>query len=136
MVRNFKFPDSGDARYPDEGQAAADAPSGYITLFRDFFSAGNFRLLVKNFSSKFFCITSFTFLKCTLLGWFMSVILSLPTEGYILSRQSVAFECSIKCTVHRASIRLCNVLQQRRFCLALRNLFTIGSQNSSLLKSG
>ncbi|KAJ0713979.1 hypothetical protein HanPI659440_Chr13g0484521 [Helianthus annuus] len=49
MLRNFKFPDSWDARYPDEGQTAVDAPAGYITLFWDFFSAGNFRLPVKKF---------------------------------------------------------------------------------------
>ncbi|MFS7921048.1 hypothetical protein Hanom_Chr03g00232031 [Helianthus anomalus] len=49
MVRNFKFPDSWDARYPDEGQTAVDAPAGYITLFWDFFSAGNFRLSVTKF---------------------------------------------------------------------------------------
>ncbi|KAJ0718896.1 hypothetical protein HanLR1_Chr08g0275771 [Helianthus annuus] len=49
MVQNFKFPDSWDARYPDEGQTAADAPAGYITLFWDFFSTGNFRLPVTKF---------------------------------------------------------------------------------------
>ncbi|KAJ0644944.1 hypothetical protein HanRHA438_Chr16g0762311 [Helianthus annuus] len=49
LVRNFKFPNSGDARYPDEGQTAADAPVGYITLFWDFFSAGNFRLPTTKF---------------------------------------------------------------------------------------
>ncbi|KAF5795006.1 hypothetical protein HanRHA438_Chr08g0346071 [Helianthus annuus] len=37
MVRNWKFPDSWDARYLEEGQTAADAPAGYITLFWDFF---------------------------------------------------------------------------------------------------
>ncbi|MFS7971118.1 hypothetical protein Hanom_Chr09g00828961 [Helianthus anomalus] len=49
LVRSFKFPDSWDARYPDEGQTAADAPTGYITLFWDFFSAGNFRLPATKF---------------------------------------------------------------------------------------
>ncbi|MFS7965482.1 hypothetical protein Hanom_Chr09g00762821 [Helianthus anomalus] len=44
LVRSFKFPDSWDARYPDEAQTAADAPAGYITLFWDFFSLGIFRL--------------------------------------------------------------------------------------------
>ncbi|MFS7986887.1 hypothetical protein Hanom_Chr11g01015531 [Helianthus anomalus] len=28
MVRNFKFPNSWDARYPDEGQTVVDAPAG------------------------------------------------------------------------------------------------------------
>ncbi|MFS7936462.1 hypothetical protein Hanom_Chr05g00415871 [Helianthus anomalus] len=42
MVRNFKFPDSWDARYPDEGQTAADAPARYITLFWDFFLCRQF----------------------------------------------------------------------------------------------
>ncbi|MFS7997192.1 hypothetical protein Hanom_Chr12g01138801 [Helianthus anomalus] len=33
IVRNFKFPDSWDARYPDEGQTAVDAQARYITLY-------------------------------------------------------------------------------------------------------
>ncbi|MFS7942786.1 hypothetical protein Hanom_Chr06g00492581 [Helianthus anomalus] len=70
MVRNFKFPDSWDARYPDKGQTAADAPAGYITFFWDFFSAGNFRLPVTKFFLKSFRITSFIFPKCILLEWF------------------------------------------------------------------
>ncbi|KAF5758633.1 hypothetical protein HanXRQr2_Chr16g0731431 [Helianthus annuus] len=49
LVRNFKFPASWDARYPDEGQTAADAPTGYITLFWDFFSVGNFRFPATKF---------------------------------------------------------------------------------------
>ncbi|KAF5805607.1 hypothetical protein HanXRQr2_Chr05g0211341 [Helianthus annuus] len=49
LVRSFKFLDSWDARYPDEGQKAADAPAGYITLFWDFFLAGNFRLPATKF---------------------------------------------------------------------------------------
>ncbi|KAM0038561.1 hypothetical protein Hdeb2414_s0013g00416331 [Helianthus debilis subsp. tardiflorus] len=49
MVRNFKFSDNLDVRYPDEGQTTADAPAGNITLFWDFFSAGNFRLPVTKF---------------------------------------------------------------------------------------
>ncbi|KAJ0456361.1 hypothetical protein HanIR_Chr15g0761561 [Helianthus annuus] len=49
LVRNFKFPVSWDARYPDEGQKAADALARYITLFWDFFWAGNFRLPATKF---------------------------------------------------------------------------------------
>ncbi|MFS8003819.1 hypothetical protein Hanom_Chr13g01218351 [Helianthus anomalus] len=49
LIRNFRFPKSWDARYRNEGQTAADAPAGYITLFWDFFSLGNFRLLVTKF---------------------------------------------------------------------------------------
>ncbi|KAM0057746.1 hypothetical protein Hdeb2414_s0005g00161971 [Helianthus debilis subsp. tardiflorus] len=52
MVRNFKFPDSWDVRYPDEGQTAANAPARYITLFWDFFSAGIFRFPVTKFFLK------------------------------------------------------------------------------------
>ncbi|KAM0043912.1 hypothetical protein Hdeb2414_s0010g00346991 [Helianthus debilis subsp. tardiflorus] len=52
MVQNFKFPDSWDARYPDQGQTAADAPVGYITLFWDFFATGNFRSPVTKFFLK------------------------------------------------------------------------------------
>ncbi|KAM0000854.1 hypothetical protein Hdeb2414_s0005g00161661 [Helianthus debilis subsp. tardiflorus] len=49
MVQNFKFPDSWDVRYPDEGQTAADAPAGYIKLFWDYFAEGNFRWPVTRF---------------------------------------------------------------------------------------
>ncbi|MFS8034086.1 hypothetical protein Hanom_Chr17g01577071 [Helianthus anomalus] len=49
LIRNFRFPESWDARYPDEGQTTADAPAGYITLFWDFFSLGKFRLHVTKF---------------------------------------------------------------------------------------
>ncbi|KAJ0714590.1 hypothetical protein HanPI659440_Chr13g0491171 [Helianthus annuus] len=35
--------------YPDEGQTAAQAPAGYITLFWDYFTDGNFRLPVTRF---------------------------------------------------------------------------------------
>ncbi|KAJ0487828.1 hypothetical protein HanLR1_Chr14g0556191 [Helianthus annuus] len=49
LVQNFKFPESWGALYPEEGQTAADAPAGYITLFWDFFCDGNFRLPVTKF---------------------------------------------------------------------------------------
>ncbi|MFS8031904.1 hypothetical protein Hanom_Chr17g01551381 [Helianthus anomalus] len=49
LIRNTRFPKNWGARYPDEGQMAADDPAGYITLFWDFFSAGNFRLPATNF---------------------------------------------------------------------------------------
>uniref|UniRef100_A0A251RMQ0 Putative transposase (Putative), gypsy type n=1 Tax=Helianthus annuus TaxID=4232 RepID=A0A251RMQ0_HELAN len=49
LVQNFKFPESWGALFPEEGQTAADAPAGYITLFWDFFCDGNFRLPVKKF---------------------------------------------------------------------------------------
>ncbi|KAJ0614497.1 hypothetical protein HanIR_Chr02g0063101 [Helianthus annuus] len=49
LIQNFRFPESWDAPYPDEGQTTADAPAGYITLFWDFFSLGNFRLPVTKF---------------------------------------------------------------------------------------
>ncbi|KAF5822881.1 hypothetical protein HanRHA438_Chr01g0032751 [Helianthus annuus] len=46
LVQNFKFPNSWGVRYPNDGQTAADAPAGYITLFWDYFTEGNFRLPV------------------------------------------------------------------------------------------
>ncbi|XP_035834300.1 uncharacterized protein LOC110886463 [Helianthus annuus] len=49
IVRSFRFPPEWDARYPAQGQTAADAPPGYITLFEDFFLQGNFRLPATNF---------------------------------------------------------------------------------------
>ncbi|KAF5798922.1 hypothetical protein HanXRQr2_Chr07g0298671 [Helianthus annuus] len=49
LIWNFKFPEGWGARYPDEGQTAADAPAGYITLLWDFLSAGNFRPPGTNF---------------------------------------------------------------------------------------
>ncbi|MFS7911779.1 hypothetical protein Hanom_Chr02g00122111 [Helianthus anomalus] len=35
--------------YLEEGQKAAQAPAGYITLFWDYFTAGNFQLPVTRF---------------------------------------------------------------------------------------
>ncbi|MFS7953485.1 hypothetical protein Hanom_Chr07g00619221 [Helianthus anomalus] len=49
LVKNFKFPDAWGVRYPEEGQTAADAPAGYITLFWDYFADGNFRLPTTRF---------------------------------------------------------------------------------------
>ncbi|KAJ0735265.1 hypothetical protein HanPI659440_Chr11g0430171 [Helianthus annuus] len=49
LMRNLKFPESWGALYPEEGQTAADAPSGYITLFWDFFCDGNFHLPATTF---------------------------------------------------------------------------------------
>ncbi|MFS7957749.1 hypothetical protein Hanom_Chr07g00670081 [Helianthus anomalus] len=49
IVRSFQFPPEWDARYPAQGQTAADAPPGYITLYEDFFLQGNFRLPATNF---------------------------------------------------------------------------------------
>ncbi|KAJ0667670.1 hypothetical protein HanPI659440_Chr17g0680351 [Helianthus annuus] len=49
LVQNFRFPETWGARYPEEGQTAADAPAGYITLFWDFFCEGNFRLPATKF---------------------------------------------------------------------------------------
>ncbi|KAF5773923.1 hypothetical protein HanXRQr2_Chr13g0594271 [Helianthus annuus] len=49
LIRNLKFPENWGALYPEEGQTAADAPAGYITLFWDFFCEGNFRLPVTKF---------------------------------------------------------------------------------------
>ncbi|KAM0025607.1 hypothetical protein Hdeb2414_s0021g00576551 [Helianthus debilis subsp. tardiflorus] len=49
ITRGFRFPQEWDARYPRQGQTAADAPPGYITLFEDFFYQGNFRLPATEF---------------------------------------------------------------------------------------
>ncbi|KAJ0716528.1 hypothetical protein HanPI659440_Chr13g0513731 [Helianthus annuus] len=49
IVRSFRFPPEWDARYPAQGQIAADAPPGYITLYEDLFLQGNFRLPATNF---------------------------------------------------------------------------------------
>ncbi|KAM0052184.1 hypothetical protein Hdeb2414_s0007g00245281 [Helianthus debilis subsp. tardiflorus] len=49
LVQNFKFPKSWGVMYPEEGQTAAQAPAGYITLFWDYFTEGNFRLPVTRF---------------------------------------------------------------------------------------
>ncbi|MFS7937887.1 hypothetical protein Hanom_Chr05g00433041 [Helianthus anomalus] len=49
LVQSFKFLDSWDVRYPEDGQTGADAPAGYITLFWDYFTEGNFRLPATRF---------------------------------------------------------------------------------------
>ncbi|MFS7987443.1 hypothetical protein Hanom_Chr11g01022751 [Helianthus anomalus] len=49
IVRGFQFLAEWDAHYHQQGQMAAFAPPGYITLFADFFLDGNFRLLATTF---------------------------------------------------------------------------------------
>ncbi|KAJ0575649.1 hypothetical protein HanIR_Chr05g0215151 [Helianthus annuus] len=49
IVRGHRFLAEWDARYPLQGQTAADAPPGYITLFANFFIDGNFRLPATHF---------------------------------------------------------------------------------------
>ncbi|KAJ0596197.1 hypothetical protein HanRHA438_Chr04g0164731 [Helianthus annuus] len=49
LIKNFKFPKSWGVIYPEEGQTAAQAPACYITIFWDYFTDGNFRLLVTRF---------------------------------------------------------------------------------------
>ncbi|MFS7937938.1 hypothetical protein Hanom_Chr05g00433621 [Helianthus anomalus] len=49
VVRGYQFLPEWDARYPSQGKTAADAPTGYITLFADFFSEGDFRLPTTHF---------------------------------------------------------------------------------------
>ncbi|KAM0031881.1 hypothetical protein Hdeb2414_s0017g00514301 [Helianthus debilis subsp. tardiflorus] len=49
LIQNLRFPENWVAQYPEVGQTAADAPAGYVTLFWDFFCAGNFRLPVTKF---------------------------------------------------------------------------------------
>ncbi|MFS7972187.1 hypothetical protein Hanom_Chr09g00841761 [Helianthus anomalus] len=53
LIQNLRFPESWGARYPEEGQTAADAPAGYVALFWDFFCAGNVRLPVTKFFLEF-----------------------------------------------------------------------------------
>ncbi|KAJ0694876.1 hypothetical protein HanPI659440_Chr15g0613821 [Helianthus annuus] len=49
VVRGYQLAPEWDARYPSQVQTATDATPGYITLFADFFSEGNFRLLATHF---------------------------------------------------------------------------------------
>ncbi|MFS8021024.1 hypothetical protein Hanom_Chr16g01422621 [Helianthus anomalus] len=49
LVRGFQFLAEWDARYPQQGQTAVDAPPGYITLLADFFFEGNFHFPATHF---------------------------------------------------------------------------------------
>ncbi|KAF5767670.1 hypothetical protein HanRHA438_Chr14g0636851 [Helianthus annuus] len=49
LVKSFKFTVSWGVIYPQEGQTAAQALAGYITLFWDYFAEGNFRLPATKF---------------------------------------------------------------------------------------
>ncbi|KAM0017787.1 hypothetical protein Hdeb2414_s0027g00691951 [Helianthus debilis subsp. tardiflorus] len=59
LVRDFQFLAKWDARYPQQGQTAADVPPGYITLFADFFLEGNFRLPATHFMATILHFYSF-----------------------------------------------------------------------------
>ncbi|KAM0055950.1 hypothetical protein Hdeb2414_s0006g00212161 [Helianthus debilis subsp. tardiflorus] len=49
LVQSFKFLNSWGVRYLEDGQTASDAPARYITLFWDYFTEGNFRLIATRF---------------------------------------------------------------------------------------
>ncbi|MFS7952332.1 hypothetical protein Hanom_Chr07g00605721 [Helianthus anomalus] len=49
LIQNLKFSKRWGVIYPEEGQTTTDAPAGYLTLFWDFYSVGNFRLPVTKF---------------------------------------------------------------------------------------
>ncbi|KAJ0809757.1 hypothetical protein HanPI659440_Chr01g0018931 [Helianthus annuus] len=44
LLSDYRIPAEYGARYPEEGETVVDAPSGYVTLFFDFFHDRNFRL--------------------------------------------------------------------------------------------
>ncbi|KAJ0636859.1 hypothetical protein HanPI659440_Chr17g0687621 [Helianthus annuus] len=68
VVRGQHFPDEWDARFPAEGQTAADAPPGFITLYADFFGEGNFRLLATNFMLAILHFYGFHISQMSLMG--------------------------------------------------------------------
>ncbi|KAJ0702773.1 hypothetical protein HanPI659440_Chr14g0543461 [Helianthus annuus] len=43
-MTSLRMPEEHGATYPNDGDTAADAPAGMITLFADFLGLGNFRL--------------------------------------------------------------------------------------------
>uniref|UniRef100_A0A251S928 Transposase (Putative), gypsy type n=1 Tax=Helianthus annuus TaxID=4232 RepID=A0A251S928_HELAN len=49
LMTTVHMADEWEATYPQEGDTGADAPAGYITLWADFFTEGNLRLLVTVF---------------------------------------------------------------------------------------
>ncbi|KAJ0570153.1 hypothetical protein HanHA300_Chr05g0174881 [Helianthus annuus] len=51
IIRGFRFPPEWDAQYPRQGLTAVDALPGYITLFKNFFLQGNFRLPATEFKA-------------------------------------------------------------------------------------
>ncbi|MFS8019426.1 hypothetical protein Hanom_Chr15g01403631 [Helianthus anomalus] len=59
ITRGFRFPPEWDAQYPRQGQTAANAPPGYITLFEEFFLQGNFRLPATEFMASIFHLYGF-----------------------------------------------------------------------------
>ncbi|KAJ0430320.1 hypothetical protein HanHA300_Chr17g0667721 [Helianthus annuus] len=68
IMRGYQFSAEWDARYPRQGQAAADAPPGYITLFADLFLEGNFRLPATNFMASILHFYGFHISQMSLAG--------------------------------------------------------------------
>ncbi|MFS7931556.1 hypothetical protein Hanom_Chr04g00357361 [Helianthus anomalus] len=68
IARGFWFPPEWDAQYPRQGQTAADAPPGYITLFEDFFLEGNFRFPETEFMASIIHFYGFHISQMSLVG--------------------------------------------------------------------
>ncbi|KAF5781226.1 hypothetical protein HanXRQr2_Chr11g0480991 [Helianthus annuus] len=68
VICGQQFASEWDARYPAQGQIAADAPPGYITLFTDFFSKGNFRLPATHFLGNILQYYGFHISQMSLMG--------------------------------------------------------------------
>ncbi|KAJ0430321.1 hypothetical protein HanHA300_Chr17g0667731 [Helianthus annuus] len=67
-VRGCQFSAEWDARYPRQGQTAADALPDYITLFADFFLEGNFQLPATNFMASILHFYGFHISQMSLAG--------------------------------------------------------------------
>ncbi|MFS7931664.1 hypothetical protein Hanom_Chr04g00358591 [Helianthus anomalus] len=87
LVQNLRFPENRGARYLEEGQTAADAPAGYVTLFWDFFCLGNFRLSVTKFFLEILEYYKFHISQMHPIGMVRFDILSLFAGRCILNQQ-------------------------------------------------
>ncbi|KAF5783160.1 hypothetical protein HanRHA438_Chr11g0517361 [Helianthus annuus] len=134
LVQNFKFPDSWGATYPEEGQTAAQAPAGYITLFWDYFTEGNFGLPVTRFFLDIlayykFHISQLHPIKKVRIRHLEFFCLSMYIEPTV-NRFRVFYQ--LHCSQGFYSFAQCS--SAKKILCTLQNIFTSGNRNFSSSK--
>ncbi|KAJ0715444.1 hypothetical protein HanPI659440_Chr13g0501211 [Helianthus annuus] len=127
LVKNFKFPKSWGVIYPEEGQTAAQATAGYITLFWDYFTDGNFHLPVTRFVLDILGYYKFHISQLNPMGMVRIRHFEFLCRSMHIEPTVDRFRVSINFIIHSVSIRLLNIQQQKRLCFLLQSLSMNGN---------
>ncbi|MFS8014602.1 hypothetical protein Hanom_Chr15g01346461 [Helianthus anomalus] len=69
LLSDYRISVEDGARYPAEGETDANSPSGYVTLFADFFHDGNFWLPLTVFMADLLDYYKIHISQLSPLGW-------------------------------------------------------------------